>query len=467
MISETGDPSSFKSQFIYHADNIFVMLQNPDKYATRTGYIAGESEGTHSIFKVEDGDVVPQSPYYVYYTLRNMRGTNINFSINHNNLDTDIVKSFASAPSDNKMVVGLFNPTEQSQTVTVNTGLSTDDISGLIHRKAVWDGSIDNCDYSEGSMDIENDIEVTLEPLSIHAIEIDLDKPLSLNEEIHTKEYYGSKTIVDMENEVDYTIEIPAVPDAGSEVFLRVGIDERPGPNDNYQIQINDHTYSYNLSNLPKKIIEGYHKMSGFIEIPVDTDHLKRSNTITLDPLYGYRMLYSSLVIKNISSPLNNASFEIYQSEDGDVSPLEGAIIKLNNYAAVTGSDGKASISELATGQYNYSVKKEGFSPVSDIVSVESDVIFTDTLEVTDTWISPANSIEVQIYPNPVKNELHIENFLAEGEVEIYSANGSLIRRKRLEVGLNSLDISGFKQGMYMVKVIIEDGVKYRKIIKL
>ena len=359
VITETAEPSNYKSNFIYHADNIFVMLQNPDKYAMRTGFVASESGG-YAFFKIVDGKVVPQSPYYVYYTLRNMRGTNLHFDINNNNLDTDIVKSFVAAPSDNKVVVGLFNPTGQSQTVTVNTGLAEGDISDITHRKAVWNGSIDNCDYSEGSMSEESGIEVTLEPVSIHAIEIDLGNALSLNETIHTNEYYGSKTEVSMDNGVDFTIDIPSVPDSDSEVLLRMGINKRPDLNDDYRIQINGNNYIYKLGNLPQKIIDGWEYMSGFIEIPIDTDHLKPSNTITLDPLSGFRMLYSSLIIKNISTPLNKASFEIYQSKDGKVSPLEGATIKLNNYTAYSRGDGKSSVNRLTDGQYHYSVKKKG-----------------------------------------------------------------------------------------------------------
>jgi hypothetical protein len=257
VITETGDPTNFKSQFIYHSDNIFTMLQNPDKYAMRTGYVASP-HGKHAIFKIVDGEVVPQSPYYVYYTLRKMRGTNLDFDINNNNLDPDIVKSFAAAPSNSSVVVGLFNPTGQNQTVTVNTGLSTSDISGITHRKAVWNGSINNCDYSEGSMDLESNIGITLEPVSVHAIELSLNSPLSFTESVVTKEYYGSKTIVSMDDSVNYTIDIPSVPDGDSEVLLRVGINRRPDSNEDYHIRINDSSYSYNLNELPEKIIDGW-----------------------------------------------------------------------------------------------------------------------------------------------------------------------------------------------------------------
>ena len=53
------------------------------------------------------------------------------------------------------------------------------------------------------------------------------------------------------------------------------------------------------------------------------------------------------------------ASFQIYQKKNGDVLPLEGATLKLNNYTRFTGADGKASIIGLTEGQYNYSVKKK------------------------------------------------------------------------------------------------------------
>ena len=73
------------------------------------------------------------------------------------------------------------------------------------------------------------------------------------------------------------------------------------------RFQINGNKYTYNLGDLPQKIIDGWEYMSGFIEIPVNTDHLKHNNKITLDPLNGFRMLYSSLVMKNLSTALNHS----------------------------------------------------------------------------------------------------------------------------------------------------------------
>jgi hypothetical protein len=85
----------------------------------------------------------------------------------------------------------------------------------------------------------------------------------------------------------------------------------------------------------------------------------------------------------------------------------------------------------------------------------------------TITGVSPVSGAAVKIYPNPARTRLHIETFRTGGEVQIFSSNGSLIRSNPLQSGLYSVDVGGFKQGMYLVKVIFEQGVKYQKIMKL
>ena len=106
------------------------------------------------------------------------------------------------------------------------------------------------------------------------------------------------------------------------------------------------------------------------------------------DPSLGITAYFDDIFVfdypKDWSTGLKHSSFEIYNLEDGNISPLQGAAIKLNNYRTFTGADGKATISGLIDGQYNYSVQKKGFTSVSDLVSVLSDTTFTDTLEVTD-----------------------------------------------------------------------------------
>ena len=151
---------------------------------------------------------------------------------------------------------------------------------------------------------------------------------------------------------------------------------------------------------------------------------------------------------------------------DGE-NPVQGAEVDLSGSGQTTGRDGRTTFYHRpARESYGYIIRKEGYYTQAYALYLETDTTLTITLE-TITGISPVSGAGVKIYPNPVKNEIYIETFHAEGEVQIFSANGSLIRSNPLQTGLNSMDIGGFKQGMYMVKVIFEQEVKHQIIIKL
>jgi hypothetical protein len=72
-----------------------------------------------------------------------------------------------------------------------------------------------------------------------------------------------------------------------------------------------------------------------------------------------------------------------------------------------------------------------------------------------------------KIYPNPVKDNLNIE-FYEEGKKEILliSDNGSLIFHKQVNNSFMSIDLSEFKSGIYMLKLISDNHSIVKKIIK-
>ena len=96
--------------------------------------------------------------------------------------------------------------------------------------------------------------------------------------------------------------------------------------------------------------------------------------------------------------------------------------------------------------------------------------------EVTANFIVPLDisenmqeQIGIVVYPNPTTGELRIENGkLRIKSVEIYNIVGQkqkMILHSPFSI-LNSIDISHFPVGIYIVKVITEDGIFVKKIIK-
>jgi hypothetical protein len=71
---------------------------------------------------------------------------------------------------------------------------------------------------------------------------------------------------------------------------------------------------------------------------------------------------------------------------------------------------------------------------------------------------------EVIIYPNPTNGILYFSNDNKTILVTIYDFQGKLLLSKMLDN--NTIDISGFQNGIYLLKTIDLDKVTINKVIK-
>jgi hypothetical protein len=63
-----------------------------------------------------------------------------------------------------------------------------------------------------------------------------------------------------------------------------------------------------------------------------------------------------------------------------------------------------------------------------------------------------SQSVIEKIFPNPVLNGRFYVELIQETEVGIYSPSGQLIKKQKMAAGLQSIDVSGWKKGLYWVK---------------
>ena len=63
--------------------------------------------------------------------------------------------------------------------------------------------------------------------------------------------------------------------------------------------------------------------------------------------------------------------------------------------------------------------------------------------------VSPSN----EVYPNPVKNELHIGGVSEQTEYKILSAVGAVLQQGRLQPGNNSIDVTVLPAGIYTLRI--------------
>ena len=77
------------------------------------------------------------------------------------------------------------------------------------------------------------------------------------------------------------------------------------------------------------------------------------------------------------------------------------------------------------------------------------------------------NEENIQVYPNPVENELRITNYeLGIKEVKLYNVMGEMVLKKEIKNKEIEIDVGDLPKGMYFLQVKNEKGIFNKKIIK-
>jgi hypothetical protein len=84
--------------------------------------------------------------------------------------------------------------------------------------------------------------------------------------------------------------------------------------------------------------------------------------------------------------------------------------------------------------------------------------------------VALSDRLKVTIFPNPTKGELKIQVSGVENNVEVdlalYNPNGQVMLRRKGQQGLSEMDLSGYADGWYLLKVQSGVTVLNFKIIK-
>ena len=302
----------YNNQFIFHANDIYMMLHHPDKFASRHAFMAApQSPNQHSFFtNTEERGFTAEAPYWVYRTFQHLRG-----KVVHYESDNEHIRVFAASPQYDRLVIGLFNPTKQVQPINLDPGVPNDVIEQIIQRKAVFDKAISNAQYTEDELDIGFPYSIELAPESVYAFEIDLSKRLEFDQAFRENTFYGNKVKQGMSNTLTVNIPVSELPADSQQVLLRMGFDKKKALG-SYQFELNGKSYEINWGDIPDATIESWNYMSGYVEIPVDNNQISMDNELKLDPLSDNIFLFSSLVYQSAvdtniyRQPGSNASLD-------------------------------------------------------------------------------------------------------------------------------------------------------------
>jgi hypothetical protein len=82
------------------------------------------------------------------------------------------------------------------------------------------------------------------------------------------------------------------------------------------------------------------------------------------------------------------------------------------------------------------------------------------------TGLAEKHDLPILFYPNPAKDLLRISNGYGHyHQAELYSSDGRLLKTIPLEQAVSTLDLAGFREGIYLVRMHGRDGVTTGKLL--
>ena len=126
------------------------------------------------------------------------------------------------------------------------------------------------------------------------------------------------------------------------------------------------------------------------------------------------------------------------------------------NFTVATKTDG----SVWAWGDNYFGEFGNGTTTASSVPVLISSICVLDTPEI-------AAPKQITLYPNPTKDNITLE-IKKSGYYELYSLNGSILRKGKLDAGENQISLQSLATGYYLIKVSDEEGnSNYEKICKI
>ena len=199
--------------------------------------------------------------------------------------------------------------------------------------------------------------------------------------------------------------------------------------------------------------------------VDISHDGLFTENNDTYTVKIPYNSLINADDIPNNEVTYNFSTIATYditfEINDGS-DPMEGVSVTLGNENKTTDVEGEAVFADIIDGtQYNYSIEKSGYNSITGYVVVDDHKTLNYTMQ-TVTGIEDVLKNKVQIYPNPANNIVHINwnSRFRDVKVTMMDITGKTLMTKILHNNENTIDLSGYEEGIYLIS-IEKDGNKF------
>lgn len=114
-------------------------------------------------------------------------------------------------------------------------------------------------------------------------------------------------------------------------------------------------------------------------------------------------------------------------------------------------------------------VTNQAFIPTSNgsyavILQIGECTVTSACIEVTDLSLQQLTGDLFVIYPNPANETVYIESTQS-GSVDILDISGKIVKSLLVENGVNKIDVGGFADGAYTIRMISTQNVQTRRLV--
>lgn len=254
------------------------------------------------------------------------------------------------------------------------------------------------------------------------------------------------------------------------------------GDDENYDAQVKIFIYQPSENNFIKAENTGIYNLGSGGSLQVfDFDNDQKLDIMIngfdwADPdMMPRTKLYKNLTTETNQKP--NAPTELNITENGDkvMFSWNGASDdktpeNVLQYELSVGSEpGKSDIAKYVVTTKSWYLKKEALPSEIfwSVKSIDAAKVYSESSEEQTSLLSVSenHTTKIALYPNPVKDIVHIKSKEKVTSVKVYSISGQLVSTKF--VSAQSVDFSMLSNGIYIVEITLQNGQKItEKVIK-
>jgi len=180
-----------------------------------------------------------------------------------------------------------------------------------------------------------------------------------------------------------------------------------------------------------------------------------------------YFSLTDSVLVSSDTSMviiLTNKEASIVFLVSDENGPASAVPVSVNDWSIPSNSEGEVLFYNfLAREEYAYSIDYEGYRSVNDSFFLEVDTVIS--ISLVPLAIATGKSQAVSVYPNPAAGAMYVELSEEQAEIRLLGLDGMSLLVQQVYFGVNRIDVSDIKPGMYCLQFVSEQVSRVYRIV--